>query len=77
VTLTILGIAATILSGGLLLLRWWLSRRADPKVQAQKREDENAKAIAKGAAGIDDINRLVESKLRALPTKSGGDPGGS
>lgn len=72
----------TLLAGLASLALWWLQRRAarqaDPQIQRTQADEQADQAVARRAAGLDDVNRLVQRGLDdRLRPPGGGDPGGS
>jgi hypothetical protein len=71
----------SLLAGVVSLLLWWVRRRdaaaADPVVQRAKANEDADEAVARGAGGLDDVNRLVQRGLDGrLRAEADGDPGG-
>jgi hypothetical protein len=68
-TLTILGIVATLISFGVWLYKREAGKHDDPKNKIQKEKNENRNAIADGNAG-----RLLNERLDRLPPSQGAGP---
>jgi hypothetical protein len=72
----------SLLAGLASLTLWWLQRRdaraADPQLEKEQADADADQVVARGAAGVDDLNRLVQRGLdRRVRRPGGGDPGGS
>ena len=71
----------SLLAAASSILLWWMKRRdaaaADPHEQKEHADEAADAAIARGEAGMDDVNRLVQRGLdRRVRAESDGDPGG-